>query len=99
MISLRGLWSVPLLTSCYLIRDDVLAKMGIRPLFTVTNTTFQGDIDWLAYISFLDLDASNYFKNAEYCTNSQSSLIFSKNVRKNFVDLLISSRFDFGFIK
>ena len=98
MISLRGLWSVPLLTSCYLIRDDLLANKDIRPLFTVTNTTFL-DLDWLTYTITQDLDASNYFKNADYCTNSESSLIFSKNVRKNFVDLLISSRFDFGFIK
>ena len=89
---------MPLLSSCYLIRDDVLAKKDIIPLYTVTDTTFQG-LDWLTYITTQDVDVSNFYRNVEYCTNAESSWIFSTNARRNDVDLLVSSRFDFGFIK
>ena len=87
---------MPLLSSCYLIRDDVLAKKDIIPLYTVTDATFQG---WDRILFTTTQDVSNFFKDDEYCTNAESSWIFSTNARRNDVDLLVSSRFDFGFIK
>ena len=79
----RGLWLVNLITSCYLIRGDVIRNNKAKPSYQLDRRS----------------PVSSGLINTDTSVDDQLDWSLSLNLHYHDIDLFISNRFDFGTLE